>query len=83
MNTDEVQAQPAEMTPAPEASQAPSDAPSAPAEASNAITGLVGELQAVDTSSPQAAQNETTISDNNGGRIELGENSTDGNIITK
>jgi hypothetical protein len=51
--------------------------------AADGINDLVGELQDVDTGAPDAAANETTISDNNGGRIELGENGSGDNIIRK
>lgn len=50
--------------------------------ASNQATGndpsfvdLVGALDSVDTSSPEAILNPTSISDNNDGRIELDEDS--------
>jgi hypothetical protein len=35
------------------------------------VLKLIDLLESIDTSSPQAKLNETTISDNNGGRIEL------------
>lgn len=35
------------------------------------LVDIVETLQAIDTSSPSAILNATTISDNNGGRIEL------------
>ncbi len=38
-----------------------------------ALNQLVNELQTVDTTSPEAEQNATSISDGNGGRIELNE----------
>jgi hypothetical protein len=40
-----------------------------------ALVQLVGELDAVDEKSPLAGLNATTIADNNGGRIELSEDS--------
>lgn len=43
------------------------------------ITELIGALQSVDTNSPQGKLNRTSISDNNGGRIELNQE----NIIKK
>lgn len=39
------------------------------------LTDLVGALQSVDTNSPEASSNATSIDDNNGGRIELDEDS--------
>ena len=37
----------------------------------NSLIALIEELQKIDLNSPIAKLNETTISDNNGGRIEL------------
>ena len=37
------------------------------------LTDLVDALQSVDTESPEASLNPTSIDDNNGGRIELNE----------
>lgn len=45
------------------------------------LTDLVGALQSVDTDSPEASSNATSIDDNNGGRIELDEDSP--NVIKK
>lgn len=53
------------------------------ADSSDRLTGLVGDLQNIDSDSPQASQNETTISDNNGGRIELGEDGRSEDVIRK
>lgn len=39
------------------------------------LTDLVDALQSVDTNSPEASSNATSIDDNNGGRIELDEDS--------
>lgn len=44
------------------------------------LSDLVGALQSVDTQTPEAALNATSISDNNGGRIELNQ---DGEVIKK
>lgn len=49
-------------------SQKITDTPKAVAES---ITGFIKVLTSIDTESPVAKLNETTISDNNGGRIEL------------
>lgn len=38
-----------------------------------ALTDLVDALQSVDTTTPEASLNATSIEDNNGGRIELNE----------
>lgn len=46
---------------------------------SSPITELIGTLQSVDTNSEEARLNATSISDNNGGRIELNQE----NIIKK
>ena len=48
-----------------------------------ALVQLVSELDAVDTNSPLAELNETTISDNNGGRIELNEDLDDPDNLRK
>ena len=45
------------------------------------LTDLVDALQSVDTNSPEASSNATSIDDNNGGRIELDEDSP--NVIKK
>ncbi len=42
-----------------------------PPHADDGLIELVEALQQVDTSSPLAKLNETSIADNNGGRIEL------------
>jgi hypothetical protein len=49
----------------------------------DALVQLVSELDAVDTNSPLAELNETTISDNNGGRIELNEDLDDPDNLRK
>jgi hypothetical protein len=49
----------------------------------NAISELVGALAAVDENGPSAAANETSISDNNGNRIELGHESPNTKNIKK
>ena len=41
------------------------------------LTDLVGALQSVDTTTPEATLNATSIEDNNGDRIELNEDSSD------
>ena len=45
------------------------------------LVDLVDALQSVDPSSPEAPSNATSIDDNNGGRIELDEDSP--NVIKK
>ena len=45
------------------------------------LVDLVDALQSVDPSSPEAPANATSIADNNGGRIELDEDSP--NVIKK
>ncbi len=47
------------------------------------LSELMDELQDVDENAPDASLNETTISDNNGGRIELDENERDPNLVNK
>ncbi|MBP7768448.1 hypothetical protein KA082_01270 [Candidatus Woesebacteria bacterium] len=47
-----------------------------PVGQANAIANLVMELQQVELHSPLAQQNATSISDNNGGRIELVDDDT-------
>lgn len=44
------------------------------------VADLVGALQSVDTTTPEASLNATSIEDNNGGRIELNQ---DGVVIKK
>lgn len=55
---------------APSVGSAPASLSPADRTADNLIT-LISELQKVDLNAPLAKLNETTISDNNGGRIEL------------
>ncbi|MBI3103653.1 hypothetical protein HYZ05_01810 [Candidatus Daviesbacteria bacterium] len=47
------------------------------------LADLVDALQSVDTESPEAGLNATSIDDNNGGRIELNEDPSDPNVIKK
>lgn len=58
-----------------------------PTDSSNdsgpALTDLVDALQSVDTQSPEASLNATSIEDNNGDRIELNEDPSDPNVIKK
>lgn len=49
-------------------------------DSGQSLTDLVGALQSVDTSKPEASLNATSIDDNNGGRIELNQ---DGEVIKK
>ena len=51
--------------------------------AGQSVADLVDALQSVDTQSPEAPLNATSIEDNNGGRIELNEDPVDPNIIKK
>jgi hypothetical protein len=44
---------------------------------------LVEVLGRVDENKPGASANETSISDNNGGRIELGDNLKGSNVVKK
>lgn len=53
-------------------------------ETSNqSIPNIVNILQSVDTKSPEAKLNATSISDNNGGRIELNQNLANTNDFEK
>lgn len=45
------------------------------------MADFMDTLQSIDESSPEASLNETSIDDNNGGRIELGEEPS--NVIKK
>ena len=68
MNTDD----PNQIPPSDNNQPQPTDS----SESSNSgqgLTDLVDALQSVDTTSPEASLNATTIEDNNGGRIELNE----------
>lgn len=47
------------------------------------MVDLVDALQSVDTQSPEASLNATSIEDNNGGRIELNEDPSDPSVIKK
>lgn len=47
------------------------------------LADLVDALQSVDTTTPEASLNATSIEDNNGGRIELNEDLSDPNVIKK
>lgn len=47
------------------------------------LTELIDELDKIDETQPSAEENTTTISDNNSGRIELGEDPNDPRIIRK
>ena len=71
--------------------QTPSDnnqpQPTESGESSNSgqaqLTDLVDALQSVDTTTPEATLNATSIEDNNGNRIELNEDPADPNVIKK
>lgn len=54
-----------------------------PTEAEQNLAGMVDALQDVDTQAPNAELNATSISDNNGGRIELNEDLDGPNVIKK
>lgn len=54
-----------------------------PTEAEQNLAGMVDALQDVDTQAPNAELNATSISDNNGGRIELNEDLAGPNVIKK
>lgn len=47
------------------------------------LTELIDELDKIDEAQPGTEENTTTISDNNSGRIELGEDLNDPRIIRK
>ena len=47
------------------------------------LANLVDALQSVDTTTPEASLNATSIEDNNGGRIDLYEDPSDPNVIKK
>lgn len=47
------------------------------------LTELIDELDKIDETQPSAEENTTTISDNNSGRIELGEDPNGPRIIRK
>ena len=49
--------------------------PDSSSDSGQPLTDLVDALQSVDPSSPEAPANATSIEDNNGGRIELDEDS--------
>lgn len=49
----------------------------------SAITRLIQELQSVDTKSPEAQANATSITDNQGNRIDLNEELKKPNVIKK
>lgn len=49
-------------------------------DSSQSVADLVDALQSVDTNTPEAALNATSIEDNNGDRIELNQ---DGEVIKK
>ena len=48
-----------------------------------ALSQLMEELQSIDINSPEAKLNETSISDGNGGRIDLNEDPADPNVTKK
>lgn len=52
-------------------------------DSSQPMVDLVDALQSVDTESPEASLNATSIEDNNGDRIELNEDPSDPNVIKK
>ena len=54
-----------------------------PLSRGKSIANLVDALQAVDTKSSDAEANKTSISDNNGGRIELEEDLDSPDVIKK
>ena len=47
------------------------------------VADLVDALQSVDTTTPEASLNATSIEDNNGDRIELNEDPSDPSVIKK
>lgn len=63
----------------------PQDTPSAAPQTSSgqsdssgqALVDLVNTMDSVDTTSPQAQANETSMDDNSGGRIKYADNDTD------
>ena len=50
-------------------------------DGSSELPELMQQLSSVDENTPEAAKNETSISDNNGGRIELNEGDANDNRI--
>lgn len=70
MNTDD----PNQITPTDNNQLQPTDS-SNNNDSGQPLADLVDALQSVDTNTPEAALNATSIEDNNGGRIELDEDS--------
>lgn len=79
MNTDQPDNNQSQMSSSDNTPQQVSEPVSTP-DSSQSLTDLVGALQSVDTSKPEATLNATSIDDNNGGRIELNQ---DGEVIKK
>lgn len=57
--------------------------PSDSSDSGQPLADLVDALQSVDTTTPEASLNATSIEDNNGDRIELNEDPSNPNIIKK
>ena len=81
MSTNDQTNQPVTPVPAPQASE-----PDNPAPANNddgqALANLADALSSVDPKAPDAEANATSISDNNGGRIELNQDKIDNRANT-
>ena len=58
------------------------DMPSRP-QAGQGLSDLMQVMRSVDVNAPDAKKNETSISDNNGGRIELDEDLKNPKVIKK
>ena len=52
-------------------------------EKDDSLAEMMSELDSVDENAADAEANKTSISDNNGGRIDLGEDTRDSKIIKK
>lgn len=85
MSTDPVQVQPTDTQNAVTAPQAvpPEVNVGIPSQADTNLPGFVEALQAVDLGSPGAKANESSISDNNGGRITLVDDSKSPDALKK
>ncbi len=81
MSTDNQNNQPNTPVPAPQVPQSANPAP-ANNDSGQALADLADTLSSVDQNAPDAQANATSISDNNGGRIELNQDKIDNRANT-
>lgn len=81
MSTNDKTNQPVMPVPAPQTSESARPVP-ASIDSGQALTDLADTLSSVDPNTPDAQANATSISDNNGGRIELNQDKIENRAST-